>query len=440
MKETKLKFVCIMKKFAANPLVQWMAVILLVFSLYCITLPLIPFHPDEATYLYTSTDTEILFRDPFSISYHKGQATSLIGHYRLVDPPMISWGIGIARIISQSSGFDHDWDWSESWQFNLRAGNLPADELLLLSRIAILMLFPFTCYFLYRFGRQMINHWAGLLLVIFFALNPLILLHARRAMPEGILMFFVCLLLMLMTDQKKHILWVPIIFALAINSKQTALFLIPMYLLYGIMINWHASTKQRIQTAISFLLLPLAVTYLLNPVAWSQPLSTLVASIQERQAMTISTQQYLAHYYPEIAAQSHLERFLLLNYHIYFEPLALDDMANYRQMQQAAFDQYLRFPLHSLLRNNWIGITALIATLSAFILQIYQFFKTKKAPSPGFWPWCLVYSGIIFPVAGLCLLSTIYQRYVLVLIPFLTLQFVWLITTFIQNFPHKKPA
>ena len=374
------------------------------------------------------------------MAYQPNQDIDLMTHYRLMDPPLGSLWIGFIRVLSGNPPFVQDWNWGESWQANLYNGHMPSTALLLTARIAQLLLFPFTCYFLYRFGRQMINHWAGLLLVVLFALNPLIMLHTRHAMAEGVLLFFISLLLMLITDQKHHPFLVPLIFGFALNSKQTALFMIPVFLLYGLFLFIKAAGKQRIVIVTTFVILPILVTYLLNPVSWENPIATFRASIHERQVLSEASLQFMQNSYPEKISSSYPERLVLVLYHTFFEPIALDDVANYHAAQAEAFQRYLQDPLQNTFRTIWMGAIALIGVLSAYLLQLTQTIRQKHWPYPGLHQWVLMYCGIIFGLAGLCLLPMIYQRYVLILIPFFTLQIVWLINDIIHTIANKKPA
>ena len=414
--------------------------IVLLFSLYCITLNTVPFHPDEATYLYKSNDVELLLTNPLLLAYHQGDAIDLKNHYRLMDPPLNSLIIGLARTITHVPANLSDWDWTLSWEANQLAGSLPSAKALQVSRITFLVFFPFTFFFLYQTTRNLIHHNVGLLAVLFLGLNPLVLIHTRRAMAEGILLFTVCFFLMLLLDKKKHPFGVPILLALCLNSKQTALFFIPMYIIYYFIINHRQNKIHWIKTAGYFTLVPLLITYILNPVSWLDPIHTIQAAIQERAELTQSTTAFLQENYPERIPESKLVRFVMVNYHTFFEPVALDDVGNYRAEQQTSFDAYTRIPLQHENRSFLLGSLQVIGILSAFLLQALSWWKARSNLPANFPQWILFYIGFGGALLGLSLLGGLYQRYVIILIPFISILSAWMIHKTICMFRKIKPA
>ncbi len=435
----KLHRLSIQKLFTL-PFFQISTLIVLLFSLYCITLNTVPFHPDEATYLYKSNDVEQLLNNPLSLTFHQGDLIDLKLHYRLIDPPINTLIIGFARIIAGLPANSSDWDWSQSWQANLQAGSMPTNEALQIARTAVLLFIPFGFFFLYQAARKLINHRAAILAVLFFGLNPLILLHTRRAMAEGIFIFLVCLLLMLILDQKKHAIGVPLLFTLCLNSKQTALFFIPMYILYYIILNLRQNKTEWIKTASLFILIPLFITYLINPVSWLDPLHTIQAAIQERTELTQATNAYLLKNYPERIPQSKLIRLLMVNYHTFFEPAAVEDVANYHAEQQSAFDAYTRILLQHQKRSVFLASLQVVGILSAFLLQSLTWWKSRSNLPPDFPQWSLFYFGFGGAMVGLSLLGGLYQRYVIILIPFSSMLGAWIISQTIDIIQKIKPA
>jgi len=426
------------KDLLTQPSFQISLLIIILFSLYCITLNTVPFHPDEATYLFKSTDVKSIIANPFSLSFHKQDNITPKIHYRLIDPPMNSLLIGLATQISQKHTIFSDWDWTSSWEANLHAGNLPETQSVLIARISLLLFFPFSCFFLYQMVSKLIHHQAGLLAVLFYALNPLILLHSRRAMSEGIFLFFVCFMLWLILDQKKHIYGVPIVFTFCLNSKHTALFLLPMYFLYYFFMAYQQKKAFWIKAASSFIGIPLILTYLLNPVAWQDPVNTLQAALHERTELTRSTQAFLTKYYPEKIQPSTLVRFILINYHTFFEPVALDDVGNYRIEQQTSFDRYTSIPLQHSKRSLLLGTLQIIALGSTILFQLLTLWKKRTQLSFDFKRWMLFYTGLTGCLIGLSLLSTIYQRYVVILLPFVSLLNAYFVSLSLQTIRKKN--
>ena len=332
--------------------------IVLISLLYFITLNTVPFHPDEATYLYMSDDFDSFISNPLSMSYHQEESIDTKTHYRLMDPPMISLYLGMARNISNLPPINKDWDWTITWEENLANGNFPSTSNLIAARIAILFLFPFSCYFIYSTIRHFLSHWISLLATIIFAVNPLVLLHTRHAMTEAIFLFFSMLLLMLLTDRKKHLFLIPLTMAFAINCKQTAIFLIPAYGIHFIWSLVKSHKKEWIKYTAAYILIPVAITFFLNPIAWSEPVPTIKAAIAERRLLMEGNEYFLEQNQPEQLQLNLFERMIIVIYHTAYEPLAFDDIPNYREAQQPAIDQYNQFFYHNHSRNIIAGVNA----------------------------------------------------------------------------------
>jgi hypothetical protein len=427
------------KRNVSRPRFQVGTVITLICLLYFITLRTVPFHPDEATYLYMSDDFTTMLSDPLSLSYQPGETIDLRTHYRLMDPPMTRLFLGLARTIISAPSIQTDWDWTATWQENLSAGNLPDQRAIFIGRFALLLLLPFVCFFIYRTANSLMSHWPAIFTTILFAINPLIILHFRRNMAEALLLIFCTWFLMLLTDRKTHKFLLPLIFALALNSKQTAIFLLPMYISYLIWCLLQSPKKEWLLYIASYTIIPILITFLVNPVAWSQPAAAIRASIAERSALIQGNEYFLQQNQPGAAQQNIAERMLAVIYHTAYEPLALDDFANYREAQQTSFTLYKEnlFQNHS--RNLILGTFYVIIVLSAILMQWIWFWKQRKVQSADLLPWIFIQIGFFSSLIGLSILSSIYQRYVVILIPFTSLLIIWLINSMISSL-KKQPT
>ena len=56
---------------------------------------LVPFHPDESTYLYMSSDFEVLFEKPASLAWNSAQENNPRQLYRLLNPPLTHYVLGM---------------------------------------------------------------------------------------------------------------------------------------------------------------------------------------------------------------------------------------------------------------------------------------------------------------------------------------------------------
>ena len=191
----------------------------------------IPFHPDEASYLYMSSDLERLLQQPLSLAYDPANSADPRQEMRARDAPLTRYLLGLGRAALRQPALPADWDWSQTWEANRLAGALPDSRLLFAGRLAAALLLPFSVLFLYltgkRIGGTLCGFTAGLLLLT----NALVLLHARRAMGEAGLLFSVCLAAYCFLRADRHAWLAGLAAALAFSAKQSGLALFPAGLL-----------------------------------------------------------------------------------------------------------------------------------------------------------------------------------------------------------------
>jgi len=182
----------------------------------------VPFHPDEATNIYMSSDFTELSEDPAGLIWRSGQPFDLKTHYRLVDPPLTRYLIGFVRTILNVQPLKSDWDWSISWELNAAMGALPSTSQLLAGRLVSAIVFPFSLLLVFLLGRQIHSQQAGWAALFFFATSSLVLLHTRRAMAEPALVFFCLLSLWIIIRHPNHPWLSAIPLTLAFNAKYSA--------------------------------------------------------------------------------------------------------------------------------------------------------------------------------------------------------------------------
>jgi len=137
------------------------AVITIASLIYLAGVSRVPFHPDESTYLYMSSDFETFYRQPSVVFWQPEPADELRQHYRLVDPPLLRSWIGFVRWLTGQPLLAADWDWSKFWQENQAAGALPSPGLLQTARLAVALLFPLTLIFMFLAGKQLGGELGG---------------------------------------------------------------------------------------------------------------------------------------------------------------------------------------------------------------------------------------------------------------------------------------
>ncbi len=182
----------------------------------------VPFHPDESTYLFMSADWERFISNPISLGYQSND-TGLQQQYRLLDPPLGRYLIGISRSLAGYSPPSADWDWALTWEENNRAGALPSPDSLTAARFGPAALFPFSLLLIYLAGWRLGGRFLGWSSMLLLATNALVLLHTRRAMSESGLIFTICLFIacLVFCRRRPWLLGIPV--ALMVCAKHSTL-------------------------------------------------------------------------------------------------------------------------------------------------------------------------------------------------------------------------
>lgn len=245
----------------------------------------IPFHPDEATNIYMSGDVNMLFTDPTNIYFDTNKIDDPKQRYRLIDAPLTRYSIGISRSIAKIPPLASDWDWGESWEVNLENGAFPDKNLLLAGRIALTAVLLISTIFIYISGSHVGGRISGFLAAFLLGFNALALLHGRRAMAEGIVIFGISLFLFSMLYSRKIPWLTGLAVAIAVNAKHST---IPLLIIGLLAVCWFSKgvTKLKlriIQNITLYMGTFILITLALNPVFWNQPLLALNTALSARQ-------------------------------------------------------------------------------------------------------------------------------------------------------------
>jgi 4-amino-4-deoxy-L-arabinose transferase-like glycosyltransferase len=398
---------------------------LFLFAVICLMyfagVPAVPFHPDESTQLYTSSDLITIFTDPLSLGWQPSLSGDLHQRYRELDAPLTRYLIGVGRSIAGLPALPVDWNWSLSWQANQAAGALPDESLLLAGRYAIAALFPFTLLLIYWSARTLGSKGYAALSALFLAGNALVLLHTRRAMAEGALIFGVALFLWSLLRHADKAWLVGLAAAVAFNAKQSALALFPIGLIAVLM--WKnpsiSPLKRYILRPTIYLGVFLAVTFVLNPFLWSNPLQAAADAIHARQIFTGQQISTLTQLLPQQVVSSPGERTLALMANAFITQPAIADVGNYLSQTAASQAHYLANPLNNLMRGMVGGGIMLILTLFGLAILLINNFRLSATRRRD---WALFSLAFALQAAALIAAFSIpIQRYVMPLIPFLCL-------------------
>ena len=398
----------------------------------------VPFHPDEATNIYMSSDLNQLINNPNGLIWRSNQSIDLQTHYRLVDPPLTRYLIGIVRSFLKVQPLKADWDWSMSWQQNSTLGSLPSPSQLLAGRMVAAIFFPFSLLLVFLLGRQIQSPSAGWAALLFFASSSLVLLHTRRAMSEPALVFFCLLSLWVIIRYPDHP-WVsafPI--ALAFNAKYSAA---PFVLVGVVNIIWRTKPmriREMLEDLGFFILIFTGLTFALNPFLWGDPIQAFLAAIGERQSLVASQTATLAIIRPDLVSSSWWNHLQMDIVQLFFAPLAIQDIGNYTVELQQITQNYLANPLHQFWGGLLAGSFVLFFSLLGLLLSIRGVVRhpqTLRANG-------LILIAALSELAGLSILITLpYQRYILPLVPFVCLWSGITISFFlswINQILHKK--
>ena len=420
-------------------------------ALYLSDLSTVPFHPDESTWIYMSQDfaTLVVQHDPGALAWALGQPQSLEVQYRLLNAPLPKYLIGLSGWLSGYSAADlnADWVWAQMWNENVAAGHLPRPGLLLAGRLPGTVLSALSTALIFWIGYEAGGLGVGVMAALLLGFNPLVLLHGRRAMAEGVALFFSLLAvwgtLRLVKRQaadsiRRHLrgllpsLGVGFLLGLAASSKQSAAALLPAALLAVALpilrLSDFASLKLRLQRlALTWFALVLGcglTFWALNPILYRQPLAVAKAMLEARAELAQRQTNDNRALFPESVTPDVVSRLRAAVLEVYLRPPAVWDLPVYLDQLAPQAEAYFAQPLIRLERMPLLG--ALLAGLglagAAFsVLRLWR--ERLSAATLGeqtVWWWTLSMSGLI-------LLTTPFewQRYFMPLVPLASLFATW---------------
>jgi 4-amino-4-deoxy-L-arabinose transferase-like glycosyltransferase len=283
-------------------------------------------------------------------------------------------------------------------------------------------LLPLAALFLYLGGKQLGGPWVGGLAAAFLGLNALVLVHGRRAMAEGTLIFAISFALWSLVEPRKRPWLSGLGIGLALGAKHSALALLPVGILAML---WGADPPQAIRQKLSsvgmFGLVLLAVTLALNPVVWSEPASALGEIFQVRMSLVQDQVQAQA-----IAEQLAIavplrgfDRLAVLIAHLFLAPPQFQEIGNYRAELDSSVARYLAIPGHALLRGRTLGGLSLGLTLAGLFFGAATLRTGSRSVSR-------TSALLLISTAALALTLYIgiplpYQRYYVPLVPLVSL-------------------
>jgi hypothetical protein len=410
-------------RFSFRSLPLFLIVLLLLSFWYLAGVASVPFHPDESTWLFTSEDVDILLQRPADLYWHPENESDPRQRYRELDAPLSLTILAFGRWAAGQPLLPVDWDWAKTWQANQQNGALPTPQLLLAGRLAVALLYPFSILFLFLAVRRVSDDFTAWAAALLLATNALVLLHTRRAMAEGALLFTLTLTMWVLVKADKRPWLAAIPTALAFCAKQSLAALGPVGLLAAL---WPLQ-MQKGETAkntfprllgqaalygVTFA----AVVFLLNPFLWSQPIPAMLAALRARQALAsaqISDR-------PAQSLNTPGLKLIGLIGSVYLTPPIFAETSNYLADTRAAEEAYLVNPLHSLFRSIPAGGILMVMSLFGFAAGIRRATSRAAQPDgPARRGLILLLAATLFQTLILLVLIPLpWQRYYLPVVPY----------------------
>lgn len=408
---------------------------------------LIPFHPDETSLLYQSRDFEQLFTDPFDLAYRPEREGETDQTYRSLNPPLPKYILALGRIIA---GYDAehvavDWNWSLSWDKNKDAGALPSSDLLNASRTASTIMVLLSLPIAYICGKRLKNSVGAISAILLLGTHSLVLLHGRRAMAEGTLIFGVSLAILGILEGDKRPWLAAIGTAIAACSKMSVIILAPVGFLSVLWIApGHLSPKKKIlQNALLFIAVFLTLYFLLNPLLWSNPIEGLQSQWSERAQFTQDMVEEIEARAPNQILDSPIERIAVMVAHLYIADPQFAEVGNYLENTTNAEELYLAQPLHTLFRGWAAGI--LMISLTVMGLVIFGF-EVRKRGLHDQRPMLLLFTASTIQTIAIIWANPLpFQRYFVPIVPFVCLWIGYFVAQILERIKQatsrmKQPA
>ncbi len=381
----------------------------------------IPFHPDEASWLYMSKDFESYIKNPLSLMWDESQVGEVDQYKRMIDPPLAKYVIGLGRSIVGIPPIRSDWNWELSWADKKYAGALPNQYQLSISRLTNTWIFIPSTVLIYIAGKILESRLAGVVAALFFGTNSLLLLHNRHIMAEIVLTLCIIISIIAVFYGSEYPWFTGLAVAVALNSKQSAL---PFVGIGLISILWIPTQNLNIKRVLinlaMYSITIVGMSYILNPLWWSDPIRIPIASWFARVNFKDNQIATLQAFAPNQVLDTPIKRLVSFIANLYILPVAFFEAANYINETEISQIRHLSFPGHNILRGFVGGkITLLLSPFGVIIGSIRSIHTSDLFHRRRF--TLLLLATFIQAIAILIAIPIPYQRYVLPMIPFIAL-------------------
>jgi 4-amino-4-deoxy-L-arabinose transferase-like glycosyltransferase len=356
---------------------------------------------------------------------------------RSLGAPLTKYLIGVARLITNVPQLVADWNWSLSWDENVAAGALPSLRLLLTSRAMTTFLLPFALIFLFAGIKRVYSKMTAYLAVIFLGLNPLVLLHGRRAMNESAALLGICIFIWVISQEKIRPWLLGLALAIAFAAKQSTIALLPIGIIavckpIKIPSNPNSIAKRLAVLCFFFVV----ITYSLNPFFWKNPIQSALYSYKTTTELQANQ---LADYYPladDTNKQTFTYRTIALFTNLYLNQPSTADVGNYLDEIKSQEKAYFNFPLHDLGRKIIPATIFLVLSITGFALGAFRSLSSSETSESA-----TIYFLLATILQFLFILFFVplpWQRYIIPLLPFSSMWASLGLTPLISNHNYHK--
>lgn len=388
----------------------------------------VPFHPDEATWIYMSRDLDRVFAaGPGAVCWRPESAGDPLQVERERACPLPRDIIGVSRLLAGRSATTTDWNWSLSWEENAHNGALPSDEVIFLARLPQTLMLLLAVLLLGRIGWRVGGITGAATAALLFAFNSQILLHSRRAMSESALLFGMILVVALVFEWqaaegrlRRMVIGPGLIglaLAITVSAKLSGVLVLPVAAAAMFLPAESRRTEKPLLSGLGRVAILtvcfLALFLVLNPLYLCHPLDAVRAVVSSRDHLFAGQLDALRQASPGQALDTPGLRLLAMVYQPFLAPLAFWDIPNYAAATTAAQQAYLADPLLNLTSGGVISGLWVTLTIVGMVLSIIRFAKPwQRGRLIILWVWTLgVLVGILWQV------PILWQRYYLPLIP-----------------------
>ncbi|MGA2112945.1 MAG: hypothetical protein ABSG98_12495 [Anaerolineales bacterium] len=344
----------------------------------------VPFHPDEATWIFMSSDLDTLLQGRVgALCYEPGVPLNGRVIERLLTPGLPRYVIAVANFLFgvPPSTVRADWNWSLSWQENAAAGAVPGARALFTARLPMALAVVLALVLVFAIGKVLAGRWAGLLAAFAFGSNALVLLHGRRAMSEGLLLLTTTLAVWAAMRWATRRAVKGGALGLAGAAKHSGFAVLPVSL---VSLLWGSESRTQPASAgekapkplgsapvwgrvaigaAIMVACSLVVFGLFNPVGWCHPLGAVSAALAERAGLLTDQTQMISQAIPVEVVLTPRSRLAAFINQTFFAPPAFWDIPNYAKQTARQEQAYLAGIWGGLPRSIGLGIAELFLAL-----------------------------------------------------------------------------